>query len=171
MVFGGDDPGFKQKRSSSEADSDEEDDDGHLVDESVTMDVLTNQIRLSLFRTENGTSWFPQIRGDGPTRRTELLSNTLQPISSEAGANSNDMGNSSFGAARLAKETNGTPSEVNQTGVNKNTEHSDSALVASYIQEVNAHFGSQVSPMQNSLLDSPQHMSEEPQSPYFRKRH
>ena len=67
------------------------------------------------------------------------MSNTLQPISSECGG-SNELGNSSIGVAILTKRTNATPSEENKTGVNKNTdhtEHSDSALVASYIQEVN----------------------------------
>lgn len=47
-------------------------------------DSTQGRIRLSLFKTENGTSMFPKA-GAGASVRADYISNTLQPISSEAG--------------------------------------------------------------------------------------
>ena len=67
-----------------------------------------------------------------------LLSNTLQPISSDAGGNSNDFGSSSVFLSPPGFKKSGTnQSDSNQPAVLKNTVHSDSALVQSYIEEVN----------------------------------
>ena len=60
----------------------------------------------------------------------------------------------------LAKQTDSSTSQVNQLGVMKKTQHSDSALVASYIQEVNNMTVDEsvhhpVHTIDASLLDSP----------------
>lgn len=49
-----------------------------------------------MFRTENGTQWFPKAPVPSYKRTDLIMSNTLQPISSDAGGNSNDLGGSSF---------------------------------------------------------------------------
>ena len=67
------------------------------------------------------------------------MTNTLQPISSDAEGHSNEMGNSSVGVgmAALTKKLDSDQSEINRYGI-KNTENTaDSALVASYIEELN----------------------------------
>lgn len=69
------------------------------------------RIRLSLFKTENGTSMFPK----SSPPRMDYITNTLQPISSEAGGTSNDLCDSSVspGIANLTKRTDTNPSETN----------------------------------------------------------
>ena len=87
-----------------------------------------------MFKTEHGTQWFKQPSQFGPSRTDLMLSNTLQPISSDAGGTSN-VGGSSIGIANASpnkKGMNQTMSDANQNAVMP-TDHSDSALVASYI--------------------------------------
>ena len=96
------------------------------------------------------------------------MKNTLQPISSEASGHSNNLAGSSVGQgfANLTKQTDATPSEVNNTGNHLNTGHTDSAFVASYIEDVNR----EIEPdelLQNSLLESPKIDMEESCSPCF----
>ena len=128
----------------------EEDDEDDMLGEDEDEIGEVKDIRLSLFKTENGTSLFGKAAVGGstkhlmmPLRADLLLTNTLQPISSDPGnSNSIGVGDSSIDCMNPAtlKKSDTMRSEVQNNP--ERTMHSEnnidnSALVHSYIQEVN----------------------------------
>ena len=129
---------------------DEDEDDSEEANDDISAIGEVKDIRLSLFKTSHGGQLFGKaevnthntiihlpIRSD----RDLLLSNTLQPISSESGGgggggNSNGIGGSSIGMGMATGPLiiNTKQSAFNERSNHIPTNHSENSnLVASYI--------------------------------------